>query len=149
MADMYLTQAEADSLIALEKHRINNDRHNFPMSGGSLIVPLHSPDKREYFLLDIGRGRIDLLKGKIQNRARQVVVLLRLDIGGAPHRNPDGTEVGCPHLHIYREGYGNKWAMPAPSDKFKNTSDLWGSFQDFLIYCNITRPPYIERGLFT
>ena len=87
MADMNLTQAEADALIAMEKYRISEDRSNFPMGGRSLILPLQSADKREQFMLDLSRGRIDLLKVKMQNRGRQVVVLVRLDLGGAPDRN--------------------------------------------------------------
>jgi len=148
MADINLTQAEADALIAMEKHRVNTDRHDFPLGGGALVVPLQSPDKREQFLLDISRSRIDLLKGTYQNRARQVVVLVRLDFGGAPHRNPDDTEVPSPHLHVYREGYGDKWAIPAPLDKFGNTADLWQTLKNFMRFCNITKPPHIERGLF-
>jgi len=103
MADLELAQAEADALIAMEKHRANEDRHDFPMAGDSLIVPLLSSDKREQFLLDISRGRIDLLRGKYQNRARQVVVLVRLDFGGRPHRNPDDQELPCHHTSISTE----------------------------------------------
>lgn len=149
MADIALTQVEADALIAMEKHRVTNDRHGFPMGGESLTVPLQSPNRREHFLLDLSRGRLDLLKVKMQNRGRQVVVLVRLDLGGAPHRNPDDTEVPAPHLHIYREGYGDKWAMPVPADCFRDTGDLWATLEDFLRYCNITQPPHIDRGLFT
>lgn len=149
MADMNLTQAEADALIAMEKYRVNENRSDFPMGGQSLILPLQSADKREHFLLDVSRGRIDLLKVKIQNRGRQVVVLVRLDLGGAPHRNPDGEEMLPPHLHVYREGYGDKWAMPVPADRFGATGDLWITLEDFMRFCNITRPPHIERGLFT
>lgn len=149
MADINLTQTEADALIKMEKHRINNERHDFPWRDQSLTVPLHSPDKREQFLLDISRGKIDLLRGKYQNRARQVLVLMRLDFGGPPHRNPDGEEVPSPHLHIYREGYGDKWAIPVPVDSFPRTDDLWATFEAFMRFCNITQPPYIERGLFT
>jgi len=148
MADINLTQAEADALMAVEKQRTNDDQYDFPWQGGNLIIPLQSPDRREQFLLDISRGRIDLLKGKFQNRARQVVVLVRLDFGGAPHRNPDGEEVGCPHIHIYREGYGDKWAILAPSEHFGRTSDVFGTLEDFMRYCNITQPPKIQRGLF-
>jgi hypothetical protein len=148
MADLDLTQAEADALIALEKHRVNEERHNFPMGGESLIIPLQTPDRREQFLLDISRGRIDLLKGKYQNRARQVVVLVRLDFGGPPHRNPNDEEIPSPHLHVYREGFGDKWAVPVPAEKFSNLSDLWRTLEDFMRFCNITQPPYIERGLF-
>ena len=149
MADLNLTQAEAEVLIAMEKHRDDEERHDFPMGGDSLTLPLVSADKREAFMLDIGRGRIDLLRGKYQNRARQVVVLLRLDFGGPPHRNPDGEEIPCPHLHVYREGYGDKWAAPAPADSFGRVTDLWATLEDFMRYCNITQPPHIDRGLFT
>jgi hypothetical protein len=149
MAEIALTQAEAEALIAMEKHRVTNDRHEFPMRGESLTVPLQSPDKREHFLLDLSRGRIDLMKVKMQNRGRQVVVLVRLDLGGAPHRNPDDTEVPSPHLHVYREGYGDKWAIPVPTERFRDTSDLWATLEDFLRFCNVTQPPYIDRGLFT
>lgn len=70
MADVNLSQEEADVLRAMEKHRVNNDLHFFPTAGGSLVIPLQSWDNREKFLLDIRRGRIDLLKGTYQNRAR-------------------------------------------------------------------------------
>src|SRR4029077_1680202 len=114
MAETHLTDLEADALVALEKYRVDNHRWTMPPLGGSLIVPLASANNKEEFLLDISRGRINLLKGKYQNRARQVVILRRLDFGGAPHRNPDDKEISCPHLHIYREGWGDKWAIPLP-----------------------------------
>lgn len=149
MADLDLTQPEADALIAMEKHRVNDDRSDFPMGGQLLVVALQSADKREQFLLDLSRGRIDLLKVKMQNRGRQVVVLVRLDLGGAPHRNPDDEEIPAPHLHVYREGYGHKWAIPVPAEHFRSPDDVWVTLEDFLRFCNVTRPPQIERGLFT
>ncbi|MEW6263877.1 MAG: hypothetical protein AB1641_12450 [Thermodesulfobacteriota bacterium] len=149
MAEINLTQAEADALMAMEKHRVNNERHTFPFASGSLTIPLQSPDKREQFLLDISKGRIDLLKGKYQNRARQVVILVRLDFGGKPHRNPDDEEIPSPHLHLYREGYGDKWAFPAPADLFADPTDHWRTLNDFMRFCHITQLPHIERGLFT
>ena len=112
-------------------------------------MPLQSADKREQFLLDLSRGRIDLLKVKMQNRGRQVVVLVRLDMGGAPHRNPDGEEIPVPHLHVYREGYGDKWAIPVSVDCFRAVGDVWATLEDFMRFCSITQPPNIERGLFT
>lgn len=149
MPDTNLSQAEADALIAMEKHRASEERQIFPMGGQSLTLPLHSPDKREAFLLDISRGRIDLAKVKMQNRARQVVVLVRLDLAGAPHRNPDDSEVPCPHLHLYREGYGDRWAVRLPLDRFPDPSNPWETLAHFMAYCNITQPPHIDRGLFT
>lgn len=149
MADMNLTQAEADALIAMEKHRVSGERSDFPMGGQALVLPLQSVDRREQFLLDLSRGRIDLLKVKMQNRGRQVVVLVRLDLGGAPHRNPDGEEIPLPHLHVYREGFGDKWAVAVPADRFTATDDVWRTLDEFLRFCNVTQPPHIERGLFT
>jgi hypothetical protein len=148
MADIHLTQSEADALIIMEKHRVDDERYLYPVSG-SLVVPLQSSDKREQFMLDIRRGRIDLLKGKYQARARQVVALVRLDFGGAPHRNPDGQEISSPHLHIFREGFGDKWAAPIPVEHFPRIEDLWGTLEDFMKYCQVTVPPHIERGLFS
>ena len=149
MTNINLTQAEADALIAMEKHRVTDDRTDFPMGGDSVVLPLQSADRREQFLLDLSRGRINLQKVKMQTRGRQVIVLVRLDLGGAPHRNPDGEEIPVPHLHVYREGYGDKWAMPVPTDQFRAVSDVWTAFEDFLRFCNITQSPYIDRGLFT
>lgn len=149
MAEINITQAEADALIAMEKRRVDDTRWNYPGLGGSISIPLISNDKRENFLLDVSRGKIDLLKGTYQNRARQIIVLIRLDFGGQPHRNPDGQEISSPHLHLYREGYGDKWAAPVPADRFPKMSDLWQTLQDFMSFCNITEPPFIERGLFS
>ena len=149
MADIILTQAEADALIAMEKHSSDDGHHRFPIRGESLSVPLHSADRRENFLLDLSRGRIDLQKVKMQNRGRQVVVLVRLDLGGAPHRNPDDEEIAAPHLHLYREGFGDRWAVPLPADRFRNPADTWATFEDFLRLCNVTQQPHIQRELFT
>ena len=149
MADINLTQAEADALIAMEKHRITDRRADFPMGGQSLTLPLQSTDRREQFLLDLSQGRIDLRKVKMQTRGRQVVVLVRLDLGGAPHRNPDGEEIPVPHLHLYREGYGDKWAIPVPTDRFRAPNQTQVTYDDFLRFCNVTQPPYIQWGLFT
>ena len=146
--DINISQAEADTLIVTLKVKVNDDPYDYPAGGGSIIVPLTSQDRREQFLLDISRARIDLQKGKYQNRARQVIVLVRLDFGGAPHRNPDDHEVPCPHLHLYREGHGDKWAFPVPADNFSNLPDLWQTLQDFMGFCNVIDPPAINRGLF-
>lgn len=148
MTEINLTQAEADALIDMEKHRMNDDPYDFPMGGQSLVLPMQSSDKREHFLLDLSRGRIDLRKVKMQTRGRQVIVLVRLDLGGPPHRNPDGEEISGPHLHVYREGYSDKWAIPLPSDRFRINDGMWTTLEDFFQFCNVTLQPNIERGLF-
>ena len=149
MMNPNLTQAEADALMMLEKHRANEDVYDYPSFDKYVTIPLVSADRREPFLLDLRTARLDLAKGTYQNRGRQVVILARLDFGGAPHRNPDGKEIGSPHLHLYRSGYGDKWAFPVPNDKFSNLSDAWQTLEDFMRFCNIVKPPIIHRGLFS
>jgi hypothetical protein len=147
MAEINLTQTEADTLIAMEKHCLDDRVWDYPGLGGAIAVPLVSADKKENFFFDLTRSRINLAKGTYQNRGRHVVVLARLDFGGPPHRNPDDSEVPCPHLHLYREGYGDKWAFRAPAEQFSNLGNLWQTLEDFMRYCNITRPPIIQQAL--
>lgn len=148
MSNLSLLQSESDALIALEKVKIDETLHDFPVLGGVANINLISRDGRENFVLDIRRGRIDLKKATFQNRYRQTTILVRVDISGPPHRNPDGVEIPSPHIHIYREGFGDKWAEPIPTSVFKNTNDLWQTLEDFFAFCNITKPPNFNRGLF-
>jgi hypothetical protein len=146
MAEIELSQAEADALLSMEKIRADDKQYDFPTIG-LLHIPLVSRDHTERFLLDVRRTRIDISKVTYQNRARHIVVLARLDLNGSPHRNPDGAELPCPHLHLYREGYAAKWAFPVPAD-FGNPSDLWQTLEDFQRFCNVSDRPKINRGLF-
>ena len=150
MADLDLNQAEADALIAMEK-RCADERQQwlFPAPGDRIAIALTSMDKRENFMLDVTRAQIKLTKATCQNRARHALVLMRLDLDGPPHRNPDDEEIPCPHLHIYREGYGDKWAIAAPLERYNNTLDLFLTFEAFMTHCNITGRPQIEKGLFS
>ena len=148
MAELDLTQNEADALIAMEKHRVDDAQIDFPVAGERRTIDLLSSDKRERFILDISRASIKLTKATYQTRARQVVVLVRLDIDGAPHRNPDGQEILCPHLHIYKEGYGDKWAVDATAEGYTNTSDLFTTLLTFMQKSNVTQQPNIVKGLF-
>lgn len=138
------SQAEADALFAMAKRRSDSAERNYPERGGALSAPVESIDGREKFRLDVRRGRIALGKGSYQNRARATVILARLDFGGAPHRNPDGRRIDSPHIHRYREGYGDKWAFPVPPERFRNLNDLWLTLGDFMAFCNIVDPPDIR-----
>lgn len=145
---IFLTQQEGDALLNLEKHYTGKNGFKFPSLGGPLRIPLFSSDRREEFSLDITRGRIELRKNTFQTRVRKAVILARLDICGPPHRNPDGKEIPCPHLHVYREGFGDKWAFPSPSH-FTNHEDSYHTLVEFMKFCNIVTKPPILRGLYT
>jgi hypothetical protein len=149
MPEIILTQADADALLSLEKVRLTDDLYDYPGLGDALRIPLQSIDKRESFFLDINRSQLVLSKGTYQNRARGVVILARLDFGGSPHRNPDDQEITCPHLHVYKEGYGDKWAYPLPPKIFSNPTDKWQLLCEFMTYVNISQPPNLRRGLFS
>ncbi|WP_394295487.1 DUF6978 family protein [Halalkalibacterium ligniniphilum] len=41
---------------------------------------------------------------KLEPKYKKTIGLLRIDIEGSPHDNPDGTTVECPDTHIYKEG---------------------------------------------
>lgn len=144
---LFLTQQEANDLLALEKHCDDSEQFKFPDLGGSLRIPLFSADHREEFSLDITRGYVALKKNTYQTRARRSIILARLDINGPPHGNPDGEEIACPHLHIYREGWADKWAIPLP-DAFDSSADAWAMLSSFMNYCKVVTPPMIVRGLF-
>lgn len=144
MAGADLTQAEADHLLAMDKRRISAAAYSYPTPGTKIDIPLESLDEREKFSLDIVRGRIALTKVSHQNRARTTAVLARLDLGGSRHRNPDGTEVDCPHLHLYQAGFGVKWAVVPPPANFPRLDDLWGTLEDFMTFCRVVTPPTIQ-----
>lgn len=149
MPDIDLSQTEADALIAMEKRRTNDAEWSFPPPGDRLTIPLESVDKREAFMLDVRRSQIKLTKATFQNRARQVIILMRLDLEGPPHRNPDDTEVACPHLHVYREGFADKWAVSAPPHLYPDSASMFEKFRAFMSQCNVTVAPNIQLGLFS
>jgi hypothetical protein len=140
-----LTQAEADALRAMEKLCEETATYLFPLAGKRLSIPLVSRDRRETFLLDVYRGRIDLSKVTYQNRARQVVGLVRLDLGGKPHSNPgESSIITGPHLHLYREGFGLRWAFPVPELDFSDLTNVLQVLDDFLRFCRVTKKPIVQ-----
>lgn len=82
-----------------------------------------------------------------QNRARTVISLARLDLMGSPHDNPDGERIDTPHLHLYKEGFGDKWAAPIDPAIFTNVIDLHGTLDEFMAFCRIVEVPNILRTL--
>lgn len=93
-------------------------------------------DNKESYLLDIIPNRLMPSKISTTLRVRKNVLLVRLDVAGPPHRNPDDTEVPCPHLHVYRQDYGLKWAYPLPPE-FGDCLSLADYLDSFCQHCNI------------
>ena len=144
-----LTQARADELLQLVKVLVERGPIDFPVAGTIKQLELKSEDGGERFLIDVNRrGKIKISKCTYQERYRVIEILLRLDIDGPPHENPDGTSVPCPHLHVYREGFADKWAFSLPAAAFPNTADLVSTLKDFLRYCKVRDIPDVQGGIF-
>jgi len=112
--------------------------------GADDTYELAGPNDRERFLLDVWRGTIKLSKLKYQTRARTAVVLVRLDVDGAPHTNPDGVKFPGTHLHLFREGYDDKWAHPVDPKAFTLLADPGQILHDFCTFCKIESPPPVQ-----
>ena len=127
---MSLTQAEADELLSMPK--IFVDLAPLELSTMEPIDydrELRSVDRREGFLLTIERGRRNRARLKYQTRARKVIILARLDLNAARHRNPPESPykpdewLSETHLHLYREGFEDRVAYEL------NDAPGWGDPQ--------------------
>lgn len=139
-----LTQAEADQLMQMVKHFVRGPAWITIPPGADNTYELAGSDDRERFLLDVWRGTLRLAKLKFQNRSRTIVVLARLDVDGAPHTNPDGQRLSGTHLHLFKEGYDDRWAYPLDSNVFTLLSDPGTTFQQFCVFCKVESPPPIQ-----
>ncbi len=149
-----LTQFEANVLMAIVKRLINPPPVLSIPPGADDRYELVAVTGREKFILDVQRGILRLSRLTLNERVRTCIVLVRLDIDGRPHTNPDGIEIGRSHLHVYREGFEEKWALPlsevtTPEGKliFSDASDNAKIFQSFCAYCHIENPPTVQEWI--
>lgn len=142
---------EAKELIEIAKKLRTTDLFFFPDHGTEKKLDVDSIDGKHKFIVDVNRkGRISLSKCTYQKRYRQIP-LIRLDIEGRPHTNPDGSAIRGHHLHIYREGFGVSWAYPIRDEEFSNPKDLILTLREFLVYCNVINASDlpIQGGVFS
>ncbi len=141
-----LTQEQADYYLYVRKVRAEEQYYDIAQDLArwhKFRVALKAKEvKDNSFFLDISQKKV-ILKVKCQFRSvNQNVILARLDLHGS-HRNPDGTEIGAPHLHLYSQEFGDKVAVPVPEGMLKNPNDPLQVIHDFIIKYNIE-----ENGLF-
>ena len=139
-----LTQAEADQFMQMAKRFVRPPAMITIPPDVDETYELADPNDRERFLLDVWRGTLRLSKLKFQNRVRTAIILVRLDVDGAPHTNPDGEQLSGTHLHLFREGFDDKWAHPVDSRVFTLLSDPGKTFHDFCAFCRIESPPPVQ-----
>src|SRR5947209_15909681 len=101
-----LSQLKAEALMTMKKELAGCTQIDFPGPWTIKQLDATSEDGQEAFVFDVNRKlgkKYKLTKCTYQERYATIEILLRLDIEGPPHDNPDGTTVPCPHLHVYRE----------------------------------------------
>lgn len=108
-------------------------------------------DHSYYFWVDINRKGHRLKKFTLQLREQQrkEFPLLRLDIYGPPHQNPEGDfpmageKIPCPHIHIAHPEYGISIAYPLNNTYAKMfipdevIDDALVIVKEFLVRCNV------------
>ncbi len=140
---MQLSQEEADTLRMIEKYLTSPELVKLPPPTGTVLHPVHyHREGRRMDNMKISTYHAQINAQKISCRLlyNGNVMLVRVDTQDAtPHTNPDKKIViqpHQPHIHIYREGYGDKFAYPLPN-AFRNAEDISSLFMDFLSYSRI------------
>lgn len=161
---MSLTNQQAQVLFNLDKST-EFSNYILPNLNELLTIKLHSVDthfRDEVFSLDINRKSMVLRKKTFQNRVQNNIVLRRLDFC-AGHHNPSINSIPDDldakiielmhkyenvrfsqqtHIHLYIDGYGEKWAFPITEFDFAVTGDdIIAQTQAFCSYCNINKLP--------
>lgn len=124
----------------------------------TILVPLAGEAKKLelksslfHFFIDINRRGRKKARCTLQLREKQHkdTPLLRLDLVGPPHPNPDGNfplagiEIPCPHLHIANPDYGDSIAYPLNNNYAKmyltedQLLDIAFVLKSFLDRCNV------------
>lgn len=133
-----MNKEKAQELIHVMKELLKTGIFNLPATGTTGKIGLKSlSSPKDRFEVKINRkstivpGKYSLLLGYPEEN------LLRIDVNGPDHTNPDGTKVACPHIHMRIKDTG-KWdayAYDIPA-VFGNTEDCASTVKDFLQYCN-------------
>ena len=145
---MAITQSEYDYLMSQDKEF--DDLLNTIALGPAPIQwtkKINSLKTQDTFLLDFYRGKIELSKYTFNKRYRHTIILIRYDNAGR-HTNPDGQEFNGPHVHLYREGYNDKFAFSASEIGVNGLDTIESVFGKLLYFCNIKRIPVIEIPMF-
>jgi hypothetical protein len=145
---MSITQTEFDFLIKLEK--VFDDPET-PIQLGPAPIhwsrQLNATTNKEAFLFDFYRGSFELCRYTYNKRYRQTIILLRYESGGR-HTNPDGQSFEGPHVHLYREGFGDKFAFPYTEIGVVEGDSMEGVFNKIMYFCNVKRFPSVELSMF-
>ena len=136
---MELTQALAEKYRNSPKRLKNVDKLNLSAEFKIMGEELISDEFGDIFKLDLGKNKIELKVLNCNTRANDCFVLARLDVNDREHKNPDGTKVGETHLHIYKEGFNDRFAYDPKEHGFSNFDNVSALILQFADFCKINR----------
>jgi len=141
-----LTQVEADGILVMAKTFRSSRTISLHVGARSAhdLDPVDRLDLPQNLLLDVHRASIRLTKLKLQHRGAGIIVLARLDIDGPGHTNPDGVDISGTHLHLFREGFEDKWAEEIDKTEWTDLTDMVTTVQDFCGRFHISNVPPIS-----
>lgn len=140
-----LTQEEADELLEMLKKCVQQS-FSLPKKGEKDDLEIQGiNDRSKFFIISVNRANKTANKVSFTARYKKGDVrLLRLDVAPtAPHRNLEefgGEKIVGTHLHIYKEGFEDKYAIPFDIDD----PDLYKYFLIFLDEFNVVERCKIE-----
>lgn len=140
-----MTDTEFKQLLELNKIFVKNPI-KLPQQGYYKEYDVNSKTTNDKFIIDVDRrGMIELSKYKIQTRYEKTKLpLIRIELNGPPHMNPDGRKLSRNHIHIYRETENDTGNLPWAYDlsdfrdyDFGNDFDFSIIFFKFCDFCHI------------
>ena len=145
---MSITQSDFNTIIKEEK--VFSDLISpLTLSPAPLLWTreIRAINSKNLYLLDFYRGSFELTRFTYNKRYRQSLILLRYDSGGR-HTNPDGVSFNGPHVHIFREGFNDKFAYPISDLNIDATNSIDEVLDKLLQFCNVTKRPIVEIPMF-
>lgn len=140
-----MTTKEAEDLIKMLKELVAK-KVEIPQMGYDKEYEIKGIDNPRFkFIFVINRKtQISEYKCTYTVRDRNTNTnLLRLDIGCPPHKNPDGTKIIGPHLHIYQEEYNHSNNLPYAIEFDINNPSLIKNCVAFLKKFHVIKHPTI------
>lgn len=145
-----MTIEKAQELINVMKQILATGIYYLPASGEMNKIPMQSlRSPKDKFIVYINR-KSTIVPNKYSLQLHYPEEnLLKIDVNGGVHVNPDGTKVAGTHIHMRTkdEGRWDKWAFELPAI-FGNSDDCAATLTEFLQYChanNISEITILEQ----
>lgn len=150
---MHITDTERDQLFGTPKEFTTDEMLMLGPNPIKWSRELKGLETKGIFNLDYYSGRLEL-KYSVNHRTRKSLVLLRY-CSHCFHTNPEdlGGEVfrNEPHIHLYREGYGDRYALKVvdlfPHLTPQECEDIGIIMREILSKISVQNPPLITGTL--